>query len=318
MVENADLSLHSILLSCWLSINIDPLDSLFSILIGTMSDNYLSSLYKFEPDLDAYFNRIGYTGSKEPTFENLKAIQWYHLQAIPFENLDVHIAEKVSIDPIDIQRKMIFEGRGGYCFEQNTYSMWVLRALGFHVTPVLARNRWMKPVDVVTPSTHIILKVKIDNDLYIYDVGFSANASPYPLKVYCDNEQPTALETHRIVYQEKTDTFLNQIFIGGEWKDVFIFTLTESYPYDWEIGNFYVSNCPSFVLHENIVVSFPQGAIRYSLLNNVLTERNVVAGETPKITEIKTEAEYLHVLRTVFKLKLDEGTKICPRNVTWD
>ena len=281
-----------------------------------MSDNYMSSLYTFQPDLNAYFARIGYNGSREPTLETLRDVQWCHLQTIPYENLDVHIADKVSINPVDIQRKMIFEGRGGYCFEQNIYAMWVLRALGFNVTPVMGRTRWMKPADIMTPLAHIILKVKFENDLYIFDVGFFMLC--YPLKVNTEEEQPTALETYRIVYQSTTDSYMNQVLLAGEWKDLYVFTLTESYPCDWDIGNFYVSKCNTFILYNYIVVSCPQGGYRYTLVNNVLTERNVVSGEPPIDTEIKTEAEYLRVLREVFKIKIPEGTKICPRNINWD
>ena len=39
-------------------------------------------------DIQAYFDRIGYTGSAEPTAENLAKILRLHLETVPFENLD--------------------------------------------------------------------------------------------------------------------------------------------------------------------------------------------------------------------------------------
>ena len=39
-------------------------------------------------DIQAYFRRIGYTGTAEPTLSSLAAILRCHLETVPFENLD--------------------------------------------------------------------------------------------------------------------------------------------------------------------------------------------------------------------------------------
>ncbi len=43
-------------------------------------------------DLDAYFTRIGYAGSRDASLDTLKALHLMHPRAIPFENIDPFLA----------------------------------------------------------------------------------------------------------------------------------------------------------------------------------------------------------------------------------
>lgn len=205
-----------------------------------MSANWLSNLYVFKPDLDKYFERINYTGSRDATAETLKQIQWHHLLAIPFEVLDIHIAAKglIDITPEVIERKLVREGRGGYCYEHNQLALWVLRALGFEVTPILARSKWQKPVDIVAGSTHLVLQVKIDGKLWLFDAGWSNLGSAIPLQIETDEAQPTYLETRRII--QKDGCYIHQMLFQEKWHDMYSFTLNESFQNDWEIGSYYM------------------------------------------------------------------------------
>ncbi|MEP2544736.1 MAG: arylamine N-acetyltransferase, partial [Alphaproteobacteria bacterium] len=77
----------------------------------------MTSIHSF--DLDAYLGRIGYRGAVAPTLDTLTEIQARHPAAITFENLDSLTGRVPSLAPMDVQRKLVTEGRGGYCFEQN-------------------------------------------------------------------------------------------------------------------------------------------------------------------------------------------------------
>jgi hypothetical protein len=61
----------------------------------------------FSVDLDAYFARIGYDGPREPTLAVLRAIHQKHPDAIAFENVDVLLGKAISLDPADIDAKLI-------------------------------------------------------------------------------------------------------------------------------------------------------------------------------------------------------------------
>ena len=57
-------------------------------------------------DVDAYFRRIGYEGTRAPTLETLRALHRLHPQAIPFENLDPLLGRPVRLDPASLERKL--------------------------------------------------------------------------------------------------------------------------------------------------------------------------------------------------------------------
>lgn len=99
-------------------------------------------------DLDAYFQRIGYQGERLPTLQVLQVIHYQHAQTIAFENLNSFLKQPVHLDLASLQQKLIHEGRGGYCFEQNLLLRSVLVALGFQVTSLAARVLSLKTLNL--------------------------------------------------------------------------------------------------------------------------------------------------------------------------
>jgi N-hydroxyarylamine O-acetyltransferase len=63
--------------------------------------------------------RIGYFGGREPTLDTLPALHLHHAQTIAFENLDPLLGRPIPLDAASLERKLIHDGRGGYCYEQN-------------------------------------------------------------------------------------------------------------------------------------------------------------------------------------------------------
>src|SRR3546814_18652348 len=66
-----------------------------------------------EIDLDAYFRRIGYSGSSEATLETLRALHLRHPQAIPFEKIDPLLRRPVGVDLAGLQHKARRRGAWG-------------------------------------------------------------------------------------------------------------------------------------------------------------------------------------------------------------
>jgi N-hydroxyarylamine O-acetyltransferase len=108
-------------------------------------------------DLDAYFQRIGYSSNqryrsetsqaaevcdRSPTLKTLEAIHLCHPKSIPFENLNSWLKQPVPLDLKSLQQKLIHQGRGGYCFEQNLVLRSVLISLGFQIKNLAARVLW--------------------------------------------------------------------------------------------------------------------------------------------------------------------------------
>lgn len=87
-----------------------------------------------KPDLNKYFERIGFDGDSKPDLATLRTIHRAHVLTIPYENLDVYLERPVDQDITRIYRKIIHEGRGGWCYETNGLLGWALREIGFDAT----------------------------------------------------------------------------------------------------------------------------------------------------------------------------------------
>ncbi|EOD40326.1 hypothetical protein EMIHUDRAFT_222756 [Emiliania huxleyi CCMP1516] len=119
-------------------------------------------------DIDSYLNRIGLPApTDEQRYQDglilLRDIMAAHSRTIPFENLDIVLKRNlpVSLESMELEAKMVAGGRGGYCFENNLLLCFALRALGFGVTPMLARVRWNKPPGDPQPLGHLVLLVTL-------------------------------------------------------------------------------------------------------------------------------------------------------------
>jgi len=87
-------------------------------------------------DVAAYFDRIGYEGTAEPTVETVHALVAAHNQSIPFESLDPLLGIPVAdLSVAALTDKLVHRRRGGYCYEHNglmgyVLSSWALASSG--------------------------------------------------------------------------------------------------------------------------------------------------------------------------------------------
>src|SRR5262245_27746579 len=90
-------------------------------------------------DIDGYFARIGLEIPSKPSIEALHRIASAHVSTMPFNNVAILRGHGIALDVGALNRKLIAEGLGGYCFEHNGVLLHVLTALGYDVTPLGAR-----------------------------------------------------------------------------------------------------------------------------------------------------------------------------------
>ena len=220
-------------------------------------------------NLDAYFQRIGYSGDRTPTLETLRLIHQRHTETIAFENLNPFLKQPVFLDLEALQQKLIYERRGGYCFEQNLLFCAVLITLGFRVTNLAARVLWNLPEGTLNPRSHMLLLVEIDKEILIADVGFGGFTFTIPLYLTPNLEQPTSLETFRLLKDD--NAFIAQVNIGQAWKSLYHFDLQPQELPDYEVSNWYISTHPNSMFTKNLILARPDLGCRYALRNNRFT-----------------------------------------------
>jgi N-hydroxyarylamine O-acetyltransferase len=257
-------------------------------------------------DLNAYFQRIGYSGECTPTLKTLQSIHQHHAEAIAFENLNPFLKQPVLLDATSLQQKLIYEGRGGYCFEQNLLFRSVLSAVGFQVTNLAARVLWNLKEGTITPRTHMLLQVDIDGEKYIADVGFGGLTLSAPLSLTADIEQSTPHEPFRLIVVDHS--YIMQAYIGQEWKSLYRFDLQEQQLPDYEVSNWYVSTHPNSLFVNTLIAARPDTDCRYALRNNQLTTHHL-HGRTERRV-LSTVTELGTALEDIFHLKLPASANL--------
>jgi arylamine N-acetyltransferase len=167
-------------------------------------------------DVAAYFDRIGYRGSAEPTVETVRALVAAHNGSIPFENLDPLLGIPVAdLSVAALTDKLVHRRRGGYCYEHNGLMGYVLEALGFDVERLPGRVVWMNPHGPLPAQTHQVLSVTgpgVDGPLLV-DVGFGGQTLTSPIRLEAGPVQETRHEPYRI--QERGDGYQLEAEIRG-------------------------------------------------------------------------------------------------------
>jgi N-hydroxyarylamine O-acetyltransferase len=130
--------------------------------------------------LDAYLARIGYAGALRPDLATLCALHRAHLLAIPYENLDIHLGRRLTLDLPQIFAKLVDERRGGWCYEMNGLFAWALRQIGIRVHLLSGTVGRATEGDTVE-GNHLVLLVELEQP-YLADVGFGNGfLEPLPL-----------------------------------------------------------------------------------------------------------------------------------------
>jgi N-hydroxyarylamine O-acetyltransferase len=223
-------------------------------------------------DLGAYFDRIGYSGSAEPTLATLRALTELHPAAIPFEAIDVLLDRGIDISPAAVDAKLIGRRRGGYCYEQNGLFARVLRAIGFEVESLASHVRWMsEPGTPPPPLTHRVLRVTIDGVPWLADVGFGSCVPTSPLRMDVSDPQPTRHETFRIV--RVGPQWLLQALVEDSWKPVYSIAAEPWLEGQYEMANWYTSTHPTSHFRHRLIVTRTTSEARFILADGRLTIR---------------------------------------------
>ncbi|MBO8186853.1 arylamine N-acetyltransferase [Streptomyces sp. DW4-2] len=196
-------------------------------------------------DLEAYLDRLGYEGERDPSLETLRALHRAHVLSVRWDNLDSFLHQSVSLDLADLQAKLVRRGRGGYCYEHATLYAAALERMGFRFTAVSGRVQL--GAEKILPATHAMLLVDIDGRRWLSDIGYGGSPlAPIEL-VEGEAGNEVTIEGRPFLLRRTEITpgadgwALHQPDGRGGWMVRHNFTENPQYPVDYQLGNHFIA-----------------------------------------------------------------------------
>lgn len=260
--------------------------------------------------VDAYFARIGWTGPVAADRATLAAIALHHPAEIAFENLDPLLGRRVRLDVPSLVEKLVYNGRGGYCFEHNGLLQAVLEHIGFAVTPLIARVVWMQSDDIDAAPTHMLLRVDLDDGPVLIDVGFGGAVMTGILDLVPDAVQDTPLEPYRLL--ESDGVWRSQIRFGADaWHTMYRFTLAAASPADYEMGNWFTATHPDSPFTAGLMCARTPPGRRLTMRDGAFGDR--VLGAEPQRHILQTPEETCDLLEDAFRIAIPDRDALLER-----
>lgn len=251
-------------------------------------------------DLEGYLQRIGFVGEPRVDVATLRALATAHIAAIPFENLDPLLGTPVSLELAAIENKLVKNHRGGYCFEQNGLFLAALKAIGFDATGLIARVLWNQPEDAESAQTHMLLRVEVEGESWLADVGFGSMALGGALRLIVDEAQPTSLEPFRLI----TDgtQWRTQALVRDEWRTLYRFRLQPAEAIDYVVGNHFTSTYPPSHFRHGLIVARTLADRRLGLRNREFVVHAL--GQESERRTLQSTDEIKRVIEEQFGIRL--------------
>jgi len=277
--------------------------------------------------LERYLSRIGLSehvaqGKEKPVFAldraTLALLMAGQSRCISFENIDVVLKKQISMSPADVEKKLVDDCRGGYCWEQNTLLRMALEELGYEVKPVMCRVRWGKADDSEepnTPYTHLALIVRVDHgemeksNYFLADVGFAGTNSMDPVDLGMGPKPQDLPEgSYRVVPSKHKDFHVLQLRVKNdpdEWRPLYEWR-EESAPFvDQECSNWFSCTYPTARFTNQFFICRIVGDERHHILNDQYVIRKGHGVNKDVTTEqITGKKRLLSLVNEVFGIKL--------------
>lgn len=253
-------------------------------------------------DTHRYLQRIHYAGAVNPDVQTLHGLQLAHLLTVPFENLDIGLKRPIRLDEESLWNKIVFNNRGGFCYEVNGLFASLLREIGFDVTYLNARDYHEDDDTFGIDFDHLTLLVRVPNEStrWLVDVGWG-DTFTQPLDMDNPSWQEQRLRAYRL--EPFRDGFqLWQRGYHGEIERQYYFDLApRQFPAEYQATCLYHQTSPQSIFTRKQIVSRLTENGRVSLDHDrLIITTNGQREEHP----FSSEAEYQQLLEEHFGFRL--------------
>lgn len=250
-------------------------------------------------EVKKYLSRIGVDGDNIPApgYELLKMLQYNHVLTVPYENLDIISGKALSLELEDVYKKVVTDGRGGYCFELNRLFEWLLCELRFKTESYSAR--FWRGESGIPQRRHRVIAAFIEGKTYISDVGIGSPAPRIPLLL----EEGTVQEFFGESYRFERDSEFGWVLYElshGEWRRYFSFTEDKAQEIDFVMPSFYCEKHPDSKFNKSLMVAIKTAEGRKSIDGNVYKE--FVGNKLSLIKENISDKRLSEILKSEFGL----------------
>ena len=239
-----------------------------------------------------YLDRLEITGKISVDLTNLNQLLFAQLTHIPFDSLDVWgagICPSLALN--DIYEKIVIKGRGGYCFELNTFFRSLLNAVGFDAYQVAACI--LNPDGSPQPPAHNAILCNLNSKKYFLDVGYGGPV-PYEALELCEGLQ------HGFQLEKKDDWWSVTRVTQKECRPLTAFRDVPSTINDLIPLNFWVSQKPD--IHFRHMIHLSKRNADGSIYSIDGKDFKIHTPEDTKIRGLNTVEELKTVLRDYFDM----------------
>jgi N-hydroxyarylamine O-acetyltransferase len=217
---------------------------------------------------------------------------------IPFENLDVHLNNKIALTSTKIYKKVVEQTRGGFCYELNYLFSLLLKELGYSCK--IISTRIFDSLGNRGPMfDHMAILVQ-DHTNWLLDVGFG-DLFLKPIAIITDQVQTDGRNFFKISKYDSSDFILKMSTDGVNFTKRYTFNSSrKSISCFKKICLEKQVNSNSYFV-QNLICTRATKTGRITVFNNKLIKKTI---RTKKETRIRNDMELLKILQNQFDIRI--------------
>ncbi len=244
-----------------------------------------------------YLERIAARRPAAADLPSLNDLVRRHLEAVPFENLDIGRKRPIVLTTERVISKVVLQRRGGFCYEVNEAFRALLSELGYTVRRIEGRV-WSEPRAAYgQPFDHLALVVTLDDGDHLVDVGFGSNARR-PLRLP-DGTSEDDFGHYRIRTADAPGLMLverSRAGADGHARPLYEFTLDAQSLDAYEAGCAYHQTSPQSIFTKGPLCTLATAQGRVTLSGTTLVESSAHDRRESQLIDEAQRADALYRL----------------------